>query len=96
MCATTRACERTPVCFPHRFRYAAKRLQWCNRQSSGGLRQCIGPPHLIKESRMSKSLKALIAVGLVAIVAACSSGTQEEIIIVEPAPLEAEPVSGKF
>ncbi|UYP66855.1 hypothetical protein OIU14_10135 [Thalassobacter stenotrophicus] len=45
---------------------------------------------------MSKSLKALIAVGLVAIVAACSSGTQEEIIIVEPAPLEAEPVSGKF
>ena len=45
---------------------------------------------------MSKILKALIALGLVAIVAACSSGTQEEIVIVEPTPLEAEPVSGKF
>lgn len=46
---------------------------------------------------MSKSLKALIAVGLVAFVAACgSTGTQEEIVIVEPAPLEAEPVSGKY
>jgi len=96
MCATTRACERTPVCFPHRFRYAATRLQWCNRQLSERSRANVGLTRLIKESRMSKSLKALIALGLVAIVAACSSGTQEEIVIVEPTPLEAEPVSGKF
>jgi hypothetical protein len=46
---------------------------------------------------MSKSLKVLVTLGVVALVTACGqSGTQEEVVIVENAPISAEPVSGKF
>ncbi|MEM9434858.1 MAG: hypothetical protein AAGA12_13120 [Pseudomonadota bacterium] len=41
---------------------------------------------------MSKSIKAIIAVGLVAFVAACAQ--QEEVIIVDP--VEPEPTFSKF
>lgn len=43
---------------------------------------------------MSKSIKAIIALGFVAVLAACGSAEEEEIVIVEP--VEAEPVSSKF
>ena len=47
---------------------------------------------------MSKSIKFLAAIGFVAAVAACTSGqTEEEYIVVEPAPISVEPVStGKY
>lgn len=46
---------------------------------------------------MSKGIKAITALALVVTVAACgNSGTQEEIIIVEPAPVIVEPVSNKY
>ncbi|MEM9709042.1 MAG: hypothetical protein AAF871_09635 [Pseudomonadota bacterium] len=43
---------------------------------------------------MSKSITALLALGLLTLVAACAQ--QEEVIFVEPEPIEAEPVTGKF
>ncbi|MBO6603617.1 MULTISPECIES: hypothetical protein [Paracoccaceae] len=45
---------------------------------------------------MSKSIKALLALGLLASVAACAQAPQEEIIIVEPAPIVEEPVYSKY
>lgn len=43
---------------------------------------------------MSKSIKAIVALSFVAIVAACGGQQEEEVVIVEP--VTAEPVSGKF
>ncbi len=43
---------------------------------------------------MSKSIKALVALSFVAIVAACGGQQEEEVVIVEP--IEAEPVSNKY
>lgn len=43
---------------------------------------------------MSKSIKALVALSFVAIVAACGGQQEEEVVIVEP--VVAEPVSDKF
>lgn len=45
---------------------------------------------------MSQSIKALLAVAVLAGLAACSAPQQEEIIIVEPAPIEEEPVYNKY
>lgn len=46
---------------------------------------------------MSKSLKVLVTLGLVALVAACGNrGTQEDFVIVETTPIEAETPGGKF
>lgn len=47
---------------------------------------------------MSKSLKLLAMLGLVATVAACSSPSEpEEFVIVEPEPISVEPVyTGKY
>ena len=47
---------------------------------------------------MSKSIKMLAAFGFVASVAACTSGqTEEEFVVVEPAPISVEPVyTGKY
>jgi hypothetical protein len=46
---------------------------------------------------MSKSYKIVVTLGLVALVAACGTrSNQEEIIIVEPAPVVAEPVYTKW
>jgi hypothetical protein len=43
---------------------------------------------------MSKSIKALVAISLFTVVAACAQ--QEEVIVVEPEPIMAEPTSTKF
>lgn len=51
-------------------------------------------PHRLLEFRMSKSIKALIALSLVAFVAACAQ--QEEAVYVEPEPVAAEPVYNKY
>ncbi|SFP16957.1 hypothetical protein [Tranquillimonas alkanivorans] len=44
---------------------------------------------------MSKSIKAVMALGLVAFVAACAPA-EEEVVYVEPAPVQAEPVYNKY
>ena len=44
---------------------------------------------------MSKSIKAFTLLGLVALAAACAQ-QEEEVVIVEPEPVMAEPVSSKF
>jgi hypothetical protein len=44
---------------------------------------------------MSKSIKAIIALGFVAIVAACGGRSQEEeVVIIEP--VQTEPVYNKY
>ncbi|MFB9230700.1 hypothetical protein ACFFUT_02725 [Pseudohalocynthiibacter aestuariivivens] len=43
---------------------------------------------------MSKSIKAVLAVGLIALVAACAQ-QEEEVVFVEE-PVMAEPVSNKY
>lgn len=46
---------------------------------------------------MSKSIKSILAVGLVALVAACASAPEEEFVVVEPEPISIEPVyTGKY
>lgn len=46
---------------------------------------------------MSTRIKALLALGTLAVVAACTPAPeQEEIIIVEPAPIVDEPVYNKY
>ena len=44
---------------------------------------------------MSKSIKALIALGLFAVVAACGQ-QEEEVIVVEPEPIMEEPTMSKM
>lgn len=48
-----------------------------------------------QETEMSKSIKAILAVGLVALVAACGQ-QEEEVVMVEPEPIMAEPTMSKF
>ncbi|MBB4022485.1 hypothetical protein GGR17_002304 [Confluentimicrobium naphthalenivorans] len=43
---------------------------------------------------MSKSVKTLVAVCLVAFTAACAA--EEEVVYVEPEPIAAEPVYSKY
>jgi len=43
---------------------------------------------------MSKSIKAVMALSLVAFAAACAQ--QEEVVYVEPAPVAAEPTYNKY
>ena len=46
---------------------------------------------------MSKSIKWVVALGLVTLVAACAGQQEEEVIIVEPEPVTTEPeFTGKF
>ena len=47
---------------------------------------------------MSKSIKLMAMVGLVASIAACTSGqTEEEFVVVDPEPISTEPVhTGKY
>lgn len=40
---------------------------------------------------MSKSIKYLVAVGLIVTVAACGRNKQEEYVVVEPEPVSVEP-----
>lgn len=44
---------------------------------------------------MSKSIKALVALSLVAFVAACAQ-QEEEVVYVEPVPVPAEPTYNKY
>lgn len=43
---------------------------------------------------MSNSIRSLLALGLVAVVAACAQQAEEEYVVVEPEPISVEPVSG--
>lgn len=43
---------------------------------------------------MSATLKSILAVGLLTIVAACAQ--QEEVVFVEPEPIMEEPTSSKY
>lgn len=43
---------------------------------------------------MSKSIKVVTVLGLVLLAAACAQ--QEEVVVVEPEPVMAEPVTSKF
>jgi len=43
---------------------------------------------------MSKSIKSLLAISLVAFVAACAA--EEEVVYVEPEPVMAEPTYSKY
>ncbi len=46
---------------------------------------------------MSKSLKLIAALGLVASVAACAQQQEEEYVVVDPEPISVEPVyTGKY
>ena len=46
---------------------------------------------------MSKSIKSVLALGLVVLVAACAQNQQEEYVVVEPEPISVEPVyTGKY
>ena len=47
---------------------------------------------------MPKTLKSVLALGLVALVAACGGqgNEPEELVIIEPAPIVAEPVTNKW
>ena len=44
---------------------------------------------------MSKSIKALLCVGLLTVVAACAQ-QEEEVIMVEPEPIMSDPVMDKM
>lgn len=44
---------------------------------------------------MSQSIKAVVLVGLLTAVAACAQ-QEEEVIVVDPEPIEVEPTTGKF
>jgi len=43
---------------------------------------------------MSKTIKSILAIGLVAIVAACAQPAEEEFVVVEP--VQPEPVTSKY
>lgn len=44
---------------------------------------------------MSKSIKLVLSLGLVAFVAACAQ-QEEEVVFVEPEPITVEPQMGKY
>lgn len=46
---------------------------------------------------MSNSIKGVVALGFVALVAACGGQQEEEFVVIEPAPVTEEPThTGKF
>jgi hypothetical protein len=46
---------------------------------------------------MSKSIKSILAISLVAFVAACAQQAQEEYVVVDPEPISVEPTyTGKL
>lgn len=46
---------------------------------------------------MSNTLKSVLAIGLVGIVAACAQPAEEEFVVVDPEPISTEPVqTGKY
>jgi hypothetical protein len=56
---------------------------------------CLAKEIKNQETEMSKSIKAFVAVGLIALVAACGQ-QEEETVMVEPEPIVMEPVSDKM
>ncbi|MCM2560545.1 hypothetical protein M8745_00160 [Lutimaribacter sp. EGI FJ00014] len=50
-----------------------------------------------QEKRMSKYIKSMLALGLVAGLAACAQPAEEEYVVVEPEPISVEPTyTGKY
>ena len=46
---------------------------------------------------MSNSIKSVLAIGLVALVAACAQQQEEEFVVVDPEPISVEPTyTGKL
>ena len=45
---------------------------------------------------MSNIIKLAVLVGIVGTISACGRSDSDEVVIVEPSPIVAEPVSGKF
>lgn len=46
---------------------------------------------------MSNSIKSILALGLVAMAAACAQPAEEEYVVVQPEPISVEPVyTGKY
>lgn len=46
---------------------------------------------------MSKTIKSILAIGLVGFVAACAQPAEEEFVVVDPEPISTEPVqTGKY
>jgi hypothetical protein len=46
---------------------------------------------------MSNSIKGVLALGLIALVAACGQNKEEEFVVVDPEPISVEPVyTGKY
>ncbi|MFY0596189.1 MAG: hypothetical protein JXQ85_07145 [Cognatishimia sp.] len=46
---------------------------------------------------MSKTIKTMVAFGLVAFVAACAQQAEEEYVVTDPAPISTEPThTGKY
>ena len=46
---------------------------------------------------MSNSIKSILALGLVALVAACAQPAEEEYVVVDPTPISVEPTyTGKY
>lgn len=46
---------------------------------------------------MSSSIRSIIALGLVALAAACAQQAEEEFVVVEPEPISVEPEpTGKY
>ncbi len=46
---------------------------------------------------MSNGIKSILALGLVALVAACAQPAEEEYVVVQPEPISVEPVyTGKY
>lgn len=47
-----------------------------------------------QENYMSRTFKSVLALGFIAVVAACAQPAEEEFVVVEP--ITAEPVTGKY
>lgn len=46
---------------------------------------------------MSNSIRSLVALGFITLVAACGSNQEEEFVVIEPEPISVEPVyTGKY
>ena len=50
-----------------------------------------------QETDMSNSIKSVVALGFITLVAACGGNQQEEFVIIEPEPITVEPeYTGKY
>lgn len=89
------------LCADPMFRYDLHRPRQCGQTQKrvsgpanpGGIRE-----QSIQEPIMSNSLKALCALALLAVVAACGNqNAAEDYVVVDPSPVTVEPVyTGKY